>query len=295
MADNVDLNAMAGGATVAADEIDGVNFQRIKLVHGADGVNGGDVSSANPLPVTVSNHPSEFPLPAAQVATLTPPEAITGFATSTKQDTIIGHVDGIEGLLSTIDADTGNLGGILTALEVIDDWDESNRAKVNPIVGEAGVQGGSGTVSNTTQRVVLATDVGLPAGANKLGTTTPVGQVAGGNSVFNSTDLDESEEQVKATAGTIYAIYVWNTTDAPLWLKVFNATAASVSVGSTSADFDIMIPANANSDGAGFVIPIPTGGWPLDTAITMAVTTGRGVTDSGAPATGAAGVMVFYA
>jgi hypothetical protein len=35
--------------------------------------------------VTVSNHPSEFPLPAAQITTLTPPAAITGFATSAKQ------------------------------------------------------------------------------------------------------------------------------------------------------------------------------------------------------------------
>lgn len=33
----------------------------------------------------------------------------TGASTSAKQDTIIGHVDGIEGLLTTIDADTGNI------------------------------------------------------------------------------------------------------------------------------------------------------------------------------------------
>lgn len=52
-----------------------------------------------------------------------------------------------------------------TALQIMDDWDESDRAKVNPIVGQAGVQGGSGTVSATTQRVVLATDVALPPSA----------------------------------------------------------------------------------------------------------------------------------
>lgn len=32
-----------------------------------------------------------------------------GLATSAKQDTIIGHLDGVEGLLTTIDADTGNI------------------------------------------------------------------------------------------------------------------------------------------------------------------------------------------
>lgn len=55
------------------------------------------------------------------------------------------------------------------SLAVLDDWDESDRAKVNPIVGQAGVQGGSGAVSAATQRVVLATDVALPAGTNAIG------------------------------------------------------------------------------------------------------------------------------
>lgn len=41
----------------------------------------------------------------------------TGASTSAKQDTIIGHLDGVEGILTTIDADTG---GILTAVQLID-------------------------------------------------------------------------------------------------------------------------------------------------------------------------------
>lgn len=63
----------------------------------------------------------------------------------------------------------GNLAAAAASLAVIDDWDESDRAKVNLIVGQAGVQGGSGAVSATTQRVVLATDVALPAGTNAIG------------------------------------------------------------------------------------------------------------------------------
>ncbi len=55
------------------------------------------------------------------------------------------------------------------SLSVLDDWDESDRAKVNPIAGQAGVAGGSGVVGATTQRVVLATDVALPAGTNNIG------------------------------------------------------------------------------------------------------------------------------
>jgi len=48
-------------------------------------------------------------LPTATITTLTPPAAITGFSTAARQDTIIGHVDDIEGLLTTIDADTGSI------------------------------------------------------------------------------------------------------------------------------------------------------------------------------------------
>ena len=53
MADNITLDSMSGGSVVAADDISSVFFQRIKLVHGADGVNAGDVSTANGLPVSL--------------------------------------------------------------------------------------------------------------------------------------------------------------------------------------------------------------------------------------------------
>jgi hypothetical protein len=56
MADNVTLNAptVGGGSTIASDDIGGLQFQRIKLVYGADGVNSGDVSATNPLPARIS-------------------------------------------------------------------------------------------------------------------------------------------------------------------------------------------------------------------------------------------------
>lgn len=49
MADNVILNLGSGGKTVATDEIAGVQHQRVKVQHGADG-SATDVSSASPLP-----------------------------------------------------------------------------------------------------------------------------------------------------------------------------------------------------------------------------------------------------
>ena len=56
MVDNTTLNLGTGGDTIALDDIGGVKFQRVKLIHGADGVNAGDVAVANGLPVVqVSN------------------------------------------------------------------------------------------------------------------------------------------------------------------------------------------------------------------------------------------------
>jgi hypothetical protein len=50
MPDNVGYTP-GSGASIAADDIGGNLFQRVKLVHGADGINAGDVSVSNGLPV----------------------------------------------------------------------------------------------------------------------------------------------------------------------------------------------------------------------------------------------------
>lgn len=51
-----------------------------------------------------------------------------------------------------------NSGDIKAAVEIMDDWDESDRAKVNLIVGQAGVAAGAGAVGVTVPRVTLASD-----------------------------------------------------------------------------------------------------------------------------------------
>lgn len=100
-------------------------------------------------------------------------------------------------------------GGALTALQIMDDWDESDRAKVNPIVGQAGVAAGAGAVSALTQRVTLASDdpavtalqildnaiagsemqvdvvAALPAGTNNIGDVDVLSIAAGDNNIGN--------------------------------------------------------------------------------------------------------------
>ena len=51
MADNITLNPGLAGKIVATDDILGVQYQRNKITLGADGVNDGDISAANPMPV----------------------------------------------------------------------------------------------------------------------------------------------------------------------------------------------------------------------------------------------------
>lgn len=51
MADNTTLNPGTGGDVYGSDDIGGVKYQRVKLITGADGVNDGDTSKTNPLPI----------------------------------------------------------------------------------------------------------------------------------------------------------------------------------------------------------------------------------------------------
>ena len=65
MADNVQLNAGAGGDVAASDDVGGIQFQRIKLTLGADGVNDGDVHALNPMPVSLTGIQFIFATPTA--------------------------------------------------------------------------------------------------------------------------------------------------------------------------------------------------------------------------------------
>jgi hypothetical protein len=51
MADNFSISTRDGDKVIATDAISDVHHQRIKLRHGIDGINDGDVARTNPLPV----------------------------------------------------------------------------------------------------------------------------------------------------------------------------------------------------------------------------------------------------
>jgi hypothetical protein len=79
--------------------------------------------------------------------------------------------------VTTATEDKAVLDAIAASLAILDDFDESDRAKVNPIVGQAGVAAGAGAVGATVQRTTLASDD--PAVAT-LGATGDSAATAGG-------------------------------------------------------------------------------------------------------------------
>jgi hypothetical protein len=95
----------------------------------------------------------------------------TGAATAANQSTIIGHVDGIEALLTTIDADTSTIAGAVSGSEMQVD------VVTMPEVTTAEKKSSTGTHSNTTSSASNQTL--LASNANRLGAT-----------VFNDADKD---------------------------------------------------------------------------------------------------------
>lgn len=431
MADDVVLNAMSGGDTVAADEIAGKKYQRIKLIKGAEGVNDGDISDANPLPVAGVVSVSALPaLPAGDnnignidvVSSALP----TGAATSAKQDTEAALLSTIAGAVTnplaiggsvavtnfpatqpvsiaasvpvtdggsslTVDgsvsitgsvavtgsfyqatqpvslasvpshpvtnagtfpvqvsslpalaAGTNNIGDVdVLSLPTLPAGDNNignvdivsmpNVTIANPSLAV------TGTFYQATQPVSLASlpalaagtnNIGdvdvlslpaLPAGANAIGKLAAnsgvdigdvdvtsiaagsnlIGDVAlqgratGGLSIFRSIDLDETEEEVKGSAGTLYSIDAMNMTNAVLYLKIYDGTASSVTVGTTVPVLTYPLPTNGDTNGCGMVKNIPQG-LAFASGITVAVTTGIADNNAGAPAVNACIVNIGY-
>lgn len=99
-----------------------------------------------------------------------------------------------------------------------------------------------------------------------------------GLDIFRSIDLDETEEEVKATAGKLYGWYIYNDGSSEVYVKLYNATTANVTVGTTTPVMTIPIPATS---GANVEF---TNGIAFSTAITAAATTGVADNDTGTPA-----------
>lgn len=135
----------------------------------------------------------------------------------------------------------------------------------------------------------------ISAGSNLIGDVGISGaRTSGGTTIFRSLDIDETEEEIKATAGQVYWIHAMNVSTGVRYLKFYNATAASVTVGTTTPVLTFVIPTQATTSGAGFVLSVPNG-IAFSTAITVACTTGVADADTGAPGANDVIINVGYA
>lgn len=175
MADNIQLNAGSGGATLMADEISaGVYVQRMKPGFGADG-SFTDVSSANPLPVVQTGTPA-LPTDAATETTLS---ALNAKMPSQGQALMAASVPVV------IASNQGNIsvndGGTSLTIDFTgqktSDYDSGAGTDTVLMVGLAlpasggAVQGGTSTnpirtdPTGTTTQPVSAASLPLPSGA----------------------------------------------------------------------------------------------------------------------------------
>jgi len=135
----------------------------------------------------------------------------------------------------------------------------------------------------------------IAAGTNLVGDVGLSGaRTSGGTTLFKTIDLDETEEEVKSTAGQVYWIHAMNLASSTRFLKFYNATAASVTVGTTVPDLTFPLATQGDTNGAGFTLSIPNG-ISFGTAITIAATTGIADADSGAPGANEVVVMLGFA
>jgi hypothetical protein len=312
----------------------------VKLVSGADDATdriGGDAANGLDVDVTRSALPS-------------------GASTSANQTTVIGHLDGVETLLGTIDADTGSistnsttLAGAVSGSEMqvdvvaalpagtnnIGDVDvasiaagDNNIGNVDivtmPAVTNAGtfavqVDGSALTALQLIDNTIFVDDAAFTVGTSSVSVAGFLADQASTDSVnegdagaarmtlnrqqivtvapsadtegltiFRSLDLDETEEEIKATAGKLYGWYMYNDGAAEVYVKFYNATAANVTVGSTTPVLTVPVPAGAAANVE------YTNGITFGTAITAAATTGVADADTAAPAANQCVVNIFY-
>ena len=210
----------------------------------------------------------------------------------------------------TANAGTGTMAVSNTVLSVVGGGTEAAAQRVTIASDSTGVlsvddNGGSLTVdvgtalpagSNAIGKLAAnsGVDIGdvdvlsIAAGTNAIGNMGVIPRTSGGLTIFRSVDLDETEEEIKASAGQVFGWYIFNGASSTRYVKFYNATAASVTVGTTTPVLTIPVPAGAAANVFSEI------GIAFSTAISAAATTGVADADTGAPGANEVIVNVFY-
>lgn len=163
----------------------------------------GQTTKSASLPVTIASDQDTLAV------------SVSGVATAANQSTIIGHVDGIEGLLTTIDADTGEISTYIGALSDAASsvgGTGSLSAKTRLMTTQLGaIQTAVETIDNAIAGSEMQVDVitsALPTGAaTSANQTTIIGHVDGIESILTTIEGDTSAIQtaVQLIDDTVFA------------------------------------------------------------------------------------------
>ena len=228
-----------------------------------------------------------------------------GDASAANQTTIIGHVDGIETVLGTMDANTGS---IKTAVELIGDTVKAEDAahssadkgimalsvRKDTAAALAGADGDyqplisndSGALHVSVTDGVVAGTAGTPAAdvvsVQGITSMTPVlvqpqAATTGGASIHGYVSTASINAiTAKASAGTLYSLTAINPTAAKQYLRLYNkASAPDPSACNTNSDCpiaELIVPTSGDTNGAGFTIPLPSMGLAFSTGISYTLT-----------------------
>lgn len=279
MADGVDITA-GSGTKIATDDT-GANghVQLVKIAYSADGSSthvsadaGGllvNLGANNDVTVTGTvtaqdgggsltvDNSGTFAVQAAQSGTWNVNNVSgtislpTGAATAANQSTMIGHLDGVEGLLNTIDQDTGKIAGAVTGTEMQVDIVSAPTITVADGGSSLTVDGTVAATQSGAWNVGITGAVTLPTGAStSANQSTIIGHLDGVEGLLTTIDADTSA-LAGAVAGTelqvdIVSAPTLNVADGGSSLTVDGTVAATQSgVWSVGISGDVSLPTGA--------------------------------------------------
>jgi len=283
MADNIAITE-GSGTTIGTDQVGTVHYQQVKLVDGTL-----NSATAVVLPTSLSSGGG----------------LKVGITDGTVVAQLSAGVESIGTVVAQLSAGTNAFGTVTAKLSAGTSSVGTVVAQLSAgasSIGTVVAQLSAGTNNIGDVDILSLPNEGQQTMANSISVVTssdqtdiPVKlqpQTTGGLTIFRSLDLDETEEEVKATAGQVFGIWFTNTATTTRWLKFYNATAANVTVGTTTPVITLGLPGNTSDDVSGIVFG--ANGVSFGTAITVAVTTGVADADVGAPAANDVIINVFY-
>lgn len=189
-----------------------------------------------------------------------------GDASAANQTTIIGHVDGIEGLLNTIDTDTGNIASSTSTTATNTGTTATNTGTIAGAVDTTGTDRMRVTMYDSSGNEIVVPTAGLTS--------------------YTAAGASTNATSVKGSAGTVYHYTLTNTTTAIYYLRMYNLSSAPTCSSATGYVATIPIPPAAAAGGAGGREIPKNIGQAFTTGIGFCITGGASSTDNTNAATG---------